>query len=249
MKKYSSIAKQWMIPLLAAVFLFSCKKDDDDPVPIVPEQNSIHMDLSYEVDGQALLFDSLIYTNDAGSLYGVSRLWYYLSQISLVKSDSTLVHLKDYQFVDAASSSTNHLHIENIPTGTYIGMKFNIGLDSAQNITGGLPATVENLNMEWPVMMGGGYHFMKFEGHVIDTAGSYGFAMHLGLNPYLVRCNLWTPIQVVSGETNLNLRMNLNEWFRNPAVYDFNTDGNYSMGVMSAMVKLTNNGSDVFTLQ
>jgi hypothetical protein len=41
--------------------------------------------------------------------------------------------------------------------------------------------------------------------------------------------------------------MNVAEWFKNPAIYDFNADGNYSMNSMAAMLKLKNNGTDVFT--
>ncbi|TAH42001.1 MAG: hypothetical protein EYC69_06630 [Bacteroidetes bacterium] len=240
--------KKYILVVLVFGLLFSCKKDSDDIVP-VEGQNSLLIDLAYEVDGQALSFDTLLYTNDAGSQYGVSRMWYYLSKIYLIKSDSSTVFLKDYIFVDAKNSAANQLEISAVPVGDYIGMKFNIGLDSSQNITGALPVTTDNLNMEWPVQMGGGYHFMKYEGHASDSTGNYGFAMHLGLNPYLVKCAIWNPIVVTAGTTNIRLVMNLNEWFRNPEIYDFNVDGNYSMGVMSAMIKLSQNGSDVFTIQ
>ncbi len=243
MKKY------FLVTIIGLSVLTACKKDNEDPIPVTPAENSILLNLGHEVDGQSLLFDTLIYTNDAGSQYGVSRLWYYLSQVSLIRPDSSTLLIKNYQFIDAATSSTNQMLVSGIPAGTYIGLKFNIGLDSAQNITGGLPITVENLNMEWPVQMGGGYHFMKFEGHASDTAGDYGFAMHLGLNAYLVSCVAYGEIQITSGEKEVNMVMNLNEWFRNPDVYDFNVDGNYSMGVMSAMVKLKQNGADVFSIQ
>ena len=247
MKKRVGMSK-YLVLLLAVSFLYSCKKDEEDVVP-VEGQNALIIDLGYEVDGQQLAFDTLLYTNDAGSNYGVSRMWYYLSKIYLIKSDSSTVYLKDYIFVDANTSSTNQLKLAAVPVGNYIGMKFNIGLDSAQNITGGLPVTTENLNMEWPVQMGGGYHFMKYEGHASDNTGDYGFAMHLGLNAYLVKCEIWNPVVVSTGTSNIRLVMNLNEWFRNPSIYDFNVDGNYSMGVMSAMTKLSQNGSDVFTIQ
>lgn len=240
--------KIYLLALLALTVVYSCKKDDD-PTPSTDVPNTVQLDISYEVDGQSLSFDTLLYTNEAGSQYSVSRMWYYLSKMYLVKSDSSLVYLKDYQFIDATRISTNSLTLNAIPVGNYIGIRFNIGLDSSQNITNALPVTTDNLNMEWPVQMGGGYHFMKFEGHANDSTGGYGFAMHLGLNAYLVKCSIWTPIQVGSGMTNINLVMNLNEWFRNPEIYDFNVDGNYSMGVMSAMIKLKNNGSDVFTIQ
>jgi hypothetical protein len=243
--------KNFTIFFLASMALItSCSKDDDDDnAPVAPKDEFVFINLNYEVDGQALLFDTIIYTNDAGSQYGVSRMLYYVSQVSLIKPDSSLLQIKNYQYVDARNSGTNQIAVKNVIKGSYIGLRFNIGLDSAQNITNALPLTTENLNMEWPVPMGGGYHFMKFEGHASDSTGNYGFAMHLGLNAYLVQCTVFAPIQVSSGDTNIDLVMNLNEWFRNPEIYDFNVDGNYSMGVMSAMLKLKNNGTDVFTIQ
>jgi len=236
--------------LLSLLFslLYACKKDNnDDVIPAVT--NTLDIKLNYEVDGQPLLSDTLIYSNDAGNNYSVSRLWYYLSRIALVNSDSSLLPIKDYVFVDAFRSTTNEFTISGVPAGHYIGIKFYIGLDSVQNLTNALPATSDNLNMEWPVPMGGGYHFMKFEGHASDSAGNYGFAMHLGRNEYLVESMIWKHIQIVSGRSDISLMMNLNEWFRDPEIYDFNIDGNYSMGVMAAMMKLRNNGVDVFSVQ
>jgi hypothetical protein len=43
--------------------------------------------------------------------------------------------------------------------------------------------------------------------------------------------------------------MNLNEWFRNPYTYHFTVDGAATMNDTSAMRKIAENGSDVFTFQ
>jgi hypothetical protein len=188
-----------------------------------------------------------MYFNDAGNHYSVYRLVYYLSQISLIKSDNSTILLKDYQYLDASVDSTNQFSIKKVPDGNYIGICFNIGIDSVHNITGALPNTTDNLNMEWPVLMGGGYHFMKLEGHFSDTSGLPGFNMHLGRNVNLVPVKIYSPVSFNHNNLTYRLSMNLNEWFRNPSVYDFNIDGNYSMNNMMAMQKLCLNGTDVFT--
>jgi hypothetical protein len=103
--------------------------------------------------------------------------------------------------------------------------------------------------MAWPDMMGGGYHFMKLEGSYVDSTGTYGYAMHVGKNAYLVNCTMSHHFDLNTGLNAKELVMNVNEWFKNPAIYDFNVDGNYSMGVMAAMTKLKNNGTDIFTIQ
>jgi len=203
--------------------------------------------ISYQVDGLPLLFDTLLYTNDAGNPYSVYKLEYFLTQISLVRLDGSEVIVKDYQYLSAGDPATNHFVIENVPEGNFYGIRFNIGVDPAHNVTGGLPNTEDNNNMEWPVPMGGGYHHMKLEGHFMLHDTLYGFAMHLGKNENLVKVKIMSPVAINHSNVNYGMVMNLNEWFRNPSVYDFNTDGNYSMSDTLAMHKLSANGTDVFT--
>ncbi len=138
---------------------------------------------------------------------------------------------------------------DSIPVGIYSSVTFYIGLDSLTNKTGILPNSLENINMAWPDMMGGGYHFMKMEGHFLDSTNTInGYAMHLGKNPNLVTININKQINLKINQEK-KLIMNINEWYKHPLIYDFNVDGNYSMSVMSAMMKLSKNGKDVFTIQ
>lgn len=239
--------------LLAGMLLVltACEKDSVyQPEPLAPAENMLTLTINYEVDGVALLTDTTLYTTDAGYAYSVSTLKYYISELCLIKEDSSLLKILSYKYIDAAIEGKNTFALKDIAKGQYIGIRFNIGLDSLHNITGALPNISENNTMEWPVPMGGGYHFLKFEGHYIDSAStSVGFAMHLGTNGCLVKANaLYKSISIdlATSSTTLNLTMNLNEWFRNPAIYDFDKDGNFSMGNMMAMKKLAKNGVDIF---
>ena len=70
---------------------------------------------------------------------------------------------------------------------------------------------------------------------------------HLGSNGTAVAVSLANkPFSITETTSNIQLKMNISEWFKNPSVYDFNIDGVFSMGNMAAMLKLKNNGSDVF---
>jgi hypothetical protein len=62
-----------------------------------------------------------------------------------------------------------------------------------------------------------------------------------------VKVKIFSTFSFSHQQRNCTLAMNLNEWFCNPETYDLNIDGNYSMGNMAAMHKLSMNGSDVFT--
>ncbi len=229
------------------VGLASCAKDDDTS----PQQvdNRLSLNLVFKSGVSPLVFDTILYTNAAGNNYSVSRLQFYISNIELIRPDSTTVDISDYNYVDARESGTLNINRKIPATGQFIGMKLQVGLDSAHNISNFLPATVENINMAWPDMMGGGYHFMKFEGKFVDGLSQPGFAMHIGRNDYLVHCTVSHSFTLSEGTNTMDLVMDLNEWFENPQIYDFNVDGNYSMGVMAAMMKLSENGKDIFSLQ
>jgi hypothetical protein len=227
------------------VFFSACKKDDEAlPTPVPP--NNLNFSLSYEVDGQAAVADTILYTTDAGYPYSVVSLRYYLSEITLIKSDGTPVAIKAYHYASLTDATTKTFSISAPPQGSYKGISFNIGIDSVHNVADGLPINNANIDMIWPEPMGGGYHFMKFEGYYTDSTGTYGYAMHLGNNANIVTIALDTNFTIGTGDLSMPLIMNLNEWFRNPAIYDFNIDGNYSMSSPAAMAKLTSNGHDVF---
>ena len=234
----------FFIPFL---FTLSCKKDTPLPQPKV---NELQLSIQYNIDNVSYVTNINKYINQAGNHFSISRVSYYLSQIKLIKSDNSSVLVKEYQYVDADNTSSNKLIFNSIPIGDYIGIKFNIGLDSLHNISDALPTTMENINMAWPQMMGGGYHFLKIEGNFLDSLGqSFGYAMHLGTNVCLIPIMLNKKFTVsADSKLSFNLVMNINEWYKNPNIFDFNKDGNYIMGNMMLMKKITENGIDVFTL-
>ncbi len=234
----------FFIPFL---FTLSCKKDTPLPQPKV---NELQLSIQYNIDNVSYVTNINKYINQAGNHFSISRVSYYLSQIKLIKSDNSSVLVKEFQYVDADNTSSNKLIFNSIPIGDYIGIKFNIGLDSLHNISDALPTTMENINMAWPQMMGGGYHFLKMEGNFLDSLGqSFGYAMHLGTNVCLIPIMLNKKFTVsADSKLSFNLVMNINEWYKNPNIFDFNKDGNYIMGNMMLMKKITENGIDVFTL-
>ncbi len=227
--------------LICAIPLFvSCKKQ-------VSNNGTLQTTINHIVDGQNLLYDSLLYTNDAGNKYSITKLNYYLSGFIFRKKGGEYYCPKGVYYLDAFNSNLSNCTFYEIPVGQYDQITFFVGLDSTHNITDALPATIDNVNMAWPNMMGGGYHFMKLEGHAVDGVGSYGFAMHLGKGKNLITITLNRDIMIESGRsTAITLTMNINEWFRNPVIYNFETDGNYTMSNDTSMYKLKNNGSDVF---
>ncbi len=242
--------KSISILIVGSLLAFSsCKKEETlTPADTHTVTTSLTIDIGYMVDGSPITFDTIIYTNQAGNNYSVTRLQYYISNIKLIKTDGTKIGLPGIYYVDSRILEKNKINFANPLEGNYSGIEFLIGLDSSSNISGSLPNTLENLGMAWPEPMGGGYHFMKMEGYFINGSSSFGYAMHLGNNGYTVSANAQNKLfQILHDKANtVSIQMNINDWYKNPHIYDFNIDGNYSMGNIAAMTKLAENGVDVF---
>lgn len=219
----------------------SCRKKTE-PLP-EEKPTELVLNIGYKTDNGSFQTEVFTYMHPAGYLYGVSKLEYFLSQISLLKSDSSKVLLLAHHYIDATDPKTNKLTFSDPPRGAYIGLTFNIGLTASQNSTNALPAETNNINMQWPEPMGGGYHFLKLEGYYKAGTLNEGYAMHLGTNKCLIPIRLFKKFDVSQNSTiSLSPLMNVDNWFRYPYKFDFNKDGNYIMGNDTAMMKIAANG-------
>lgn len=235
---------------LIAVLLFnSCKRTEDVVPKKIDKGILLKLTLNYKVDGIPFIFDSIIYTNNAGNTYEVTRLEYYISNITFHSTSTKDFAPGKIVYVNAQMPLTNSIIIDSVPKGQYNYITFNIGIDTVHNISYSLPNTNENINMAWPAYMGGGYHFMKLEGNYIYPPSKTGFFIHLGQNCSLVTCIINHPFIVTSATSEIKLSMNLNEWFRSPILYDFNVDGYSIMSDKQARGKIAANGIDVFSME
>lgn len=240
---------KYLLPLAA---FFACHKKVTPPAP-EPEEQPIHsfsINIGHRVSGTALTAGVFSYTTAAGYPFSVTSLKYYLSSIHLVRNDGKVFPLESAHYADAFDATTLRMIYPGFAAGTYTAIEFNIGLDSAHNVSYSLPATQQNLNMEWPDPMGGGYHFLKLEGHFTASDGDFGYAMHIGKTGFHVPLHLVRNVVIEDGkDCVLSLIMDVNEWFQSPWKYDFVKDGNYTMGIDSLMRKISDNGKDVFTAE
>ena len=235
--------------LCATAILSACDKDEDTPAPpmAAPVSTNTTLLVEHHVDDAPLVYDVVAFTNAAGHQYSVSRLQYYLSELTLLGSNGTPDHTITGPFY-INGTATNSFDLGTLPVGSYSGATMLLGLPPALNLTGALPSLIENINLAWPEPMGGGYHFMKFEGHFLDAGTPTGFAMHIGRNENLPTCAMAQSIAFNGNAGKLVLRFNLNEVFRTPNTYDLST-GNYSMGSMMLMALLRDNCADAFTME
>ncbi len=233
--------------LLAVTVLFSACDDDDD---VELKDAQLNVKFSHVVGGMDPLVQSTIeYENAFGNMYSVETLRYFVSDFLLVDEDGNEVRINEAHYVDAFDTGTHVFQpAEKIPAGKYVSVSFIFGLDEEMNVPGKFPNPPES-NMEWPLAMGSGYHYMKLEGKV-DSAGTVNnFQAHTG--PTMGNQNY---IEVTlpgsaftfgpDGQT-LTIFMDINKWWSTPHLINLSQVTGI-MGNQAMQEKLKANGQDVF---
>jgi hypothetical protein len=218
---------------------------------------TVTLELDHDVAGEPLVFDAVRYTNAAGNRYDVTTLRYYLSDLELVRGDGVSFALPAVHYRDGRDLRTRDWTAPGVPDGDYTAIRFTFGLDSLRNVTGSLPATTENLAMEWPPTLGGGYHYMMLDGrYELPGGGLDGWVAHFGrlqrdvdLAPmhHFFRVELRIAALAVRGDAwRVRLVMDLDQWFRSPENFDFSIYGGSVMENPNAQETLEDNGRDAF---
>ena len=240
---------------LVVVFI-SCNKDDDGNTPMV----STNFKFIHDWDGAVIRsfnFGSIQYTTANGDLVGLERLRYVISDIVFTKANGEQIELDVYNLVDL----TNETNMEftpdvRIPPGTY-NISFTFGLDNEDNAENYLDLNSASFNV--PDMLGGGYHYMQFDGKFINSSmQEQGFNYHAiravdnpGANPTFPQDTFF---EVNLGEISFNdnveieVKMNIAEWFKTPYQWDLNVYNQMLMPNSAAQILMYDNGQNVFSL-
>lgn len=246
-----------LVLLLWCTLLVGCQKP----------ANNVSFSFSFSVDGDPLQQDTMRYTNAAGNLYEVTEAQYFISNVVLTKEDGTQVRIcsdSGAHYVDADIPTTlRWLPTDKIPAGVYTSLTFVFGLSPELNTTNFYVNPPEN-NMSWPILLGGGYHHLKINGRWLTPQGVHSpFNLHMGNGQvYDAAGNLSSVIdnsftvflpchfEVARNETSeLTLEMDVNRWFDNPYLFDWNEIGGSIMQNQTAQEMLKANGCDVFRIR
>jgi hypothetical protein len=243
--------KTFFLALVFAVFVaVSCKK----PV----QSGDLTINIDYSVNGKALITDTLCYQNEVGNKFMITEIQWFISKMELQNEQGKWVELEPRIFyIDTNIPENQTLRIASIPIGKYKTLRFTFGLDEADNQTGIYSDPPES-TMFWPEPLGGGYHYMKLNGKFVDANGQLvPLNVHLGIGQnadhsefYQNYFTVEDPIDLSiaeNTENQFNLCMIVDNWFRNPNLYDFNELGSAIMQNQAAQQALKENGKDVFT--
>ena len=243
------LKKTCLVVLVALLFSACCRTP----------AGHIKLNFSFVVDNDSLRLDTCMYRNAAGNLYEVNDVQFFISHVRLETTSGEIVEIADNQgihYTDIRIPRTLSWEVADVlPADEYKSITFVFGLEGEQNSTGYFPNPPEN-NMSWPDVLGGGYHYMKINGRWIDFNGMrQPFNLHSGKiatdngfadNTFTVTLPL-EQFAVIHKETaELTLQMNVNAWFSNPYIFDFNVFGGSIMQNREAQEVLQANGRDVF---
>lgn len=258
-----------IIALLIMLLFAACK-----PEILETRKNGgkLVIEFDHRVDGSALKTDTLCYINEAGNQYEINEVKYFISDVYLKQNGGKSVHIDDetaihYTDIDIPSTLTWNV-FDTIPEGVYDSISFIFGLNEQRNISFAFVNPPE-VNMFWPDILGGGYHYMMINGKWKNEQGTTTpFDFHLGIGQLYAGTTtsvdsitgyvpkyfeVTLPLSALKVETNstrtIKFVMNINSWFSTPHTWDFNSWGGYIMQNQEAMQAVKENGFDVFKLE
>ncbi len=250
---------------LFSIGFVACEDDDDDIETTIiekivdPSKHSVSISMSQMVNNDSVQMDTLLYTNEKGQKFSVTRLRYMISDLSFHKADGSSFTINEYHLVDITKPATLVWNpTTKVPEGDYTAISFKFGFDREDNIENQY-ADLNTAIWNWPDPLGGGYHYMQLEGRWEDGGNSGGYATHMGTARHITATDttyednhfVAKPMNSaisIPAKTSFELVMNIEEWYRNPYTWDFNIYNMMLMPNYEAQRKLNLNGPSVFTV-
>ncbi|MCB9063608.1 MAG: hypothetical protein H6551_00535 [Chitinophagales bacterium] len=180
-----------MLSVLTLTFSACTKKPDtvittDPTIPTNPtthDKAEMHFNFHQYFGNEEIVFNTGNYTTAQSEQITISTFNYWITNIKFVKEDgSEYVEPESYRLIRGDKHATHHFHVEDVPAGTYKGIKFMIGVDVPRNTsgaqTGALDPTI-NPDMFWSWSTG--YIQAKLEGtspQSTETGNAYQY--HIG---------------------------------------------------------------------
>ncbi|MDZ4751816.1 MAG: MbnP family protein [Flavobacteriales bacterium] len=207
--------------LLAALFLFGCKKDETTEAVVSTVIPKVNIHVSNEVDGTPIIPGNGNYTNANGELYTVNLLKYYIGHITLIDENGNEVALNDHDLIDVADPTSLIIAKTNVPNAHYVSLRFNLGIEESHNHTGDQEGELDPIfGMIWT--WDTGYIFFKHEGSFINSMGDNGpIVYHYGTDEAFVTVEKPISFHGSGNEVNLDLHFNLNALYADPNMVVF----------------------------
>lgn len=239
--------------LVLTFFCTACQKE---------QTGDLSLFFNFSVKGDKFIPNQRIYTNASGNQYEINDIMFFISNVCLHKSDGSIIKSDQIHYVDYSIFTSKAWGVQAFPVGDYDAVSFTFGIPDAQN-TNYRFVNPPECDMYWPMVLGGGYHYMKINGKWKAADGEVKpFNMHSGRgqiydeegeitnfidNSFVV--TIPCHFTVSKSGTYLTLTMDLNQWFDGPSTFDLDYWGGSIMQNQAAQEVLKSNGPSVWTIQ
>ncbi|MFM8491274.1 MAG: MbnP family protein, partial [Candidatus Methylopumilus sp.] len=155
------------------------------PIEIAAQKQSsavtdLEIVFSHYAGSKIFQLDSGLYKNDLNQDFSITKFKYYIGNITLTTINGKAISFHDYYLIDEEKPKSKTLSLKNVPTGEYVSLRFNIGVDSIDNCSGAQSGALDPINgMFWT--WNTGYIFMKLEGiSSFSSSPSATLEYHIG---------------------------------------------------------------------
>ncbi len=240
-------------------FLFSCSSDDD----IKLEDRKIIINLNHKWNNTSVSksdFNILKFTNQNDDQVSIERYRYVLSDIKLIDTNGNKTLLSDYLLIDLGKDQNLSFSLEKIILEGIYSLNFTFGFSDDNNKDGEY-ADLNSANFNVPSSLGGGYHYMQFDGKYINstTPTPSGFNYHAiravnnsNPNNLIFQDTSFTVnlanIEINNNKATITINVNIAEWFKSPNRWDLNILNQMLMPNFDAQLLINANGESVFSL-
>ena len=250
------IKKTYIAILLIVSVFFSCSEDND----MQRKQVALSLNFTHNWDATSIAnedFNELKFVNEKGDTLSIERLRYLVSKVTLINQNTDTIVLNEYNLVDVTNNENVLFTLsKKIPVGTYSNVQFTFGFDASDNIDG-VYTDLNTASFDVPGMLNGGYHFMQFDGKYTNTTSEeapFNYHVISAIDPTNINDAIDTSYTLnigsvtIGSNTNINIQMDVSEWFKNPNTWDLNEYDVNLMGNYDVQLLMNQNGSSVFDL-
>jgi hypothetical protein len=269
------IRKKTFFSLSIIIMLFALLYAGCKPQTVDPEEDKANISFVFHhyVDGNPVKYDTLMYVNEAGNEYMINEIQYFISDVKLYHEDGSVILLDEWDdiyYVDVDIPSTLTWKVfDDLPVGNYSSISFTFGINEVKNQSF-MYVNPPERDMFWPTFLGGGYHYMKINGKWKAKPSNMitPIDFHLGIGQIYAGDVIvvdsitafvqnYFDVSLASSSFSLakdevkeiHLRMDIEEWFKNPNTINFDSVGGYIMQNQDAMGRAKENGHNVFSIQ
>ncbi len=239
--------------LVLFIFLAVCLVSFNDKKNSVSSRIKISF-INTVKQGRIVLNDSM-YTNPFGEKYTITKLRYYVTNVSLNNGSNSFSEYDSYHLIDESKEESQNF-ILDIPAGNYNSLQFLLGVDSLHNVSGAQTGDLDpTKDMFWT--WNSGYVMAKMEGNSSSSRlvnNKYEFHVGGYAGPYNVIKKIQLDfkdksVDIKAGATiEIIVNADINTWWRYPNDIKISEHANITSPGKSALA-ISDNYAKMFSIE